>query len=252
MRTTAGMLIDQLRHRSSGAAGYAIAPAFLLLAGFMLLGPDLLNLPHAEPVAVSRADISSAPLRTLNVGEPMIRRGPYDLRCNECHSLLPPRNDAPRQLMQHRDIHLDHGMNDRCFNCHDHTDRDRLLLQDGSRITFAESARLCARCHGTVYRDWERGMHGRTEGSWDSSRPEHRRLLCVECHDPHAPAITDMTLLPGPNTMRMTKPGHDAHGGDEAQYGGGKRNPLRQWAIGNHDSAAEPGEHEDPLSEADH
>jgi hypothetical protein len=210
----------------SGLAGYAIGPAFLLLAGYFALGPRMLDIPQTEAANVSREQVRSDPLRSLPRHPPAILRGGYELNCMECHRLFASPAETPLSgLLAHQDVVLDHGMNDRCLNCHDRFNRDKLVLPGGRLIQFDESPRLCATCHGTVYRDWERGMHGRTSGSWDESHPGHRRLGCTECHDPHAPAFGQMHLLPGPNTIRMTLPKDH----DDEHHEPRKRNPLRQW-----------------------
>jgi hypothetical protein len=209
-----------------------IGPVFLALAAWFVLWPREASIPHREPINVPASSVSSAPLRQLRTGPPVIRSGGYDLKCMECHRLFSTDGRSPRRLMQHRDIVLDHGLNDRCLNCHDSANRNLLRIADGPTLTFAEAPQLCARCHGTTYRDWEQGMHGRTVGSWDEQREGRRRLMCTECHDPHAPAFGPMTPLPGPNTLRMpAAPSHDATPMN------GKRNPLRQWSSPTGDRA---------------
>ncbi len=121
---------------------------------------------------------------------------------------------------------LDHGLNDRCLNCHDHENRDRLRLHGTKTIGFDDVQELCAKCHGPTFRDWELGIHGRTNGYWDEASGEARKLLCTECHDPHAPAFPDIAPLPGPNTLRMgnTKPSADhSHEEDRGPLARGMR-----------------------------
>jgi hypothetical protein len=150
--------------------------------------------------------------------------------CNACHAIFRPEPGAPPSpraraggdLDYHRDVILSHGMNDRCANCHSASDTERLALRDGTLIPFAETPLLCAQCHGTAYRDWQRGMHGRTMGSWITGSPEQRRLGCNECHDPHSPRYEPYVPLPGPNTLRMGETPH--HDGSHAV----ERNPLRR------------------------
>jgi hypothetical protein len=157
---------------------------------------------------------------------PIVHLGGFDRHCMECHRFFQPERETPRQLVQHVDIVMDHGLNDRCANCHDRVNTNRLALRGEETVSFAESAQLCAKCHGPTYRDWEHGMHGKTTGYWDRSRGEPRRFTCVECHDPHAPAFPTMPPQPGPHTLRMvvTQPDEEAHGSplEEAD-------PLRNW-----------------------
>lgn len=214
------------RHGPADAiVGALIGPVFLGVAIWFLAGGTPADVPVTDPVAVSRADIAW-PLRAVPDDPPTIVVAGFTKKCMECHSLFTSAPDTPLRLSQHRNIVQGHGMNDRCFNCHDNADRNSLVLPDGSTIGFREAPRLCAGCHGLTYRDWQRGMHGRTIGSWDTSRPEHARLTCTRCHDPHAPAFDDMAALPGPDTLRMGEPHEPVHDP------GSKRNPLRQWSGG--------------------
>lgn len=41
---------------------------------------------------------------------------------------------------------------------------------------------MCAKCHGPRYREWQQGAHGRSNGYWDNTRGESRRLGRTECH----------------------------------------------------------------------
>ena len=52
----------------------------------------------------------------------------FDQRCSECHALFESTDQPPANLMRHEDIVLEHGLNDRCLNCHSTKDRDKLVL----------------------------------------------------------------------------------------------------------------------------
>lgn len=65
-----------------------------------------------------------------------------------------------------------------------------------TEIAQADVVQLCAKCHGTIYRDWEAGVHGRQNGYWDAAKGEKTRLRCIQCHDPHSPQFKDMKPLP--------------------------------------------------------
>jgi hypothetical protein len=92
----------------------------------------------------------------------------------------------------------------------------------GECFSFDDVPMLCAGCHGPTYRDWSKGIHGRTNGYWDTGRGVIRRLLCTQCHAPHAPAFAPMSLLPGPHTLRLEPDRRPAH---EEQN---RENPLRR------------------------
>ncbi len=116
--------------------------------------------------------------------------------CTECHSEM-ELNPEPRVLEEmHDDIVLDHGPKDRwCLDCHNPDDRDVLRLLNGRLISFDESYLLCGQCHGTIFRDWRHGIHGRRRGYWNGGKSY---LLCAHCHDPHAPAFHAIEPLPPP------------------------------------------------------
>ena len=96
----------------------------------------------------------------------------------------------------HGDIVFEHDAEHRwCLDCHDVTDRDELRLASGVRVPFTESYRLCGQCHGTQFRDWRTGIHGKRTGYWTGPS---RYLLCVHCHDPHSPRFKPLQPLPPP------------------------------------------------------
>jgi hypothetical protein len=232
----------------SGRGPYIIGAAFLLVAGLMLLAGDP-PLPKPPSVFVDPEDFSDLPMRSAPQHPATILRGGYEMACNECHGLFFSPAETSPWLTQHQHIELDHGLNDRCFNCHDRFNRDMLILPGNVLIPFDESPRLCASCHGPTYRDWELGIHGRTFGSWDTTSGKQRHLACTQCHDPHAPAFGPMTLLPGPNTLRMRTPektAYDDEHKDDKHIPSGKRNPLKHWMknrADQHEAAAAPPDH---------
>lgn len=133
----------------------------------------------------------------------------YSMRnCAECH---PPNDpvkvdydadgnvkmpDAHKGLMS-----MAHGHNNNCFNCHDKGQLDQLHTAEGAKLKFEQATLLCAGCHGTTYRDWMAGAHGRTSGHWDRSAGPYERQDCTACHDPHAPAFTGLIPMPGPHLL---------------------------------------------------
>lgn len=82
-----------------------------------------------------------------------------------------------------------------CGSCHDLYDLDRLRMLDSSQVSFDESFRICAQCHGEQFRDWEAGIHGLQTGSW---RGPQARRSCTFCHDPHVPGTPRVAALPAP------------------------------------------------------
>ncbi len=207
---------------------WAIGPVFFALAAWLVMASPEARIPLEPANPVGKERFAPGARRALTHGEPSFVSGGFVHQCNDCHRHFdsPPALPGERRTMvQHTDVVLNHGMNDRCFNCHDEKDRSRLSLFDGTMLAFDEAPRLCAQCHGTLYRDWQRGMHGKTLGSWDVRSGNQRRLHCNECHDPHSPAYPRYEPLPGPRTLRMGDQSERAHEGD-------RHEPLRRWSSG--------------------
>ncbi|MHC4211014.1 MAG: hypothetical protein ACYTE6_02340 [Planctomycetota bacterium] len=221
--------------RANELVRWTIGPVFGVLAILMFVTRDQMDIPNTERVPVAWETVTTDPLRSPLADPPHIVLAGFELECMECHRMFESLPDTPRWLMQHRHIVFDHGLNDRCLDCHDRDDRNMLGLSSGETIPFADAPRLCAHCHGAAWRDWQRHVHGRTTDYWDETRGPRTRLSCVECHDPHAPAFDQMRPLPGPNTLRMGEPRRDHH---PAAFE--RRNPLRHFNAPRPGPAAEP------------
>lgn len=214
-----------------------IALIWFTLAAWFVWGADssrsavLGEIPRSTQI--DPADIDRDAVRSILPNPPEIMMGGLMQKCSDCHDLFDSGVKSAAEVLQHTDIVHNHGMNDACYNCHSNDDRSKLVLRDGEEIEFVHVERLCSQCHGTVYRDWQVGGHGKTRGSWDSKSGKQWRLTCIQCHDPHAPAFDSMTPLPGPNTWRMGPTG-EPHGHEAMQ-----RNPLERWKKGAQDGHQE-------------
>ena len=125
--------------------------------------------------------------------------------CMECHASIPPNPERRPLEGMHNDIVLHHDEEHRwCLDCHDANDRDHLRLASGTLIPFTESYQLCGQCHGTQYRDWRTGIHGKRTGYWNGAK---RYLLCVHCHNPHSPRFAGLKPLPPPVRPQFLRPG---------------------------------------------
>lgn len=128
--------------------------------------------------------------------------------CMECHAGFPPNPERRSLEGMHGDIVFHHDEKNRwCLDCHDANDRNQLRLASGALIPFTESYRLCGQCHGTQYRDWRSGIHGKRTGYWDGSK---RYLLCVHCHNPHSPRFASLQPLPPPVRPQFLRSDHAA------------------------------------------
>jgi hypothetical protein len=120
--------------------------------------------------------------------------------CRACHG---PEKDFPvnyrrrEDLLVHKNVKLNHGgVRVWCLDCHNSEDRNYLLpLSDGKPIDFEHSYLLCGKCHGTKFRDWRNGIHGRRTGNWNGEKTYYR---CVTCHDPHSPKFKPIEPMPPP------------------------------------------------------
>ncbi|MFH2052145.1 MAG: hypothetical protein ABIK96_06720 [bacterium] len=93
------------------------------------------------------------------------------------------------------------GGNIWCLNCHNDPDRNKLVKLNGETLTFNDSHLLCGECHGSILADWDLGIHGKSTGFWNIDLDEagvSQKKLCVECHNPHAPAFPAVKALPPP------------------------------------------------------
>ena len=116
--------------------------------------------------------------------------------CSACHEGMEV-NTKKRVLKdEHTNIKLHHAESIYwCFDCHNPNNRDKLRLASGELIDFRESYLLCAQCHGTHYRDWKAGIHGKRTGYFDGQKTYY---LCVNCHNPHDPKFKPLKPEPPP------------------------------------------------------
>lgn len=196
----------------SKASGALWVPVVLLaFAAVWAANP----LPFLNPVPAATR-IPSWATDTTPVRQPKLKpnyvAGVFTYRCSDCHRIIPSPAETDRKLTQHKEIQLEHGLNTRCFNCHHRTNRDAFVDDYGNEIPWDQPQLLCAKCHGPVYRDWQHGAHGRTNGYWDTSRGTQTRRKCIECHDPHRPPFQPLVPAPGPHTLRMGPHEFGAHG----------------------------------------
>ncbi len=170
--------------------------------------------PATQPEAGLRSDthLDKTPPRKT-VGLDLVKNG-WTYNCMECHKLFPARWHYDRALNEHKDIKLEHGNNRFCLNCHHPTNHNAFVDYDGAEIAQADVVLLCAKCHGTTYRDWKAGVHGRANGYWNSAMGDRTRLRCIQCHDPHFPKFQAMKPLPP-----LRYPSRAVKGDDEAAAG---------------------------------
>jgi hypothetical protein len=181
--------------------GYALGLVGIAIA--IVAYSQGVELPEVEPVSPLQpkvginadAHLIKTPPRATK-GLDLVKLG-WSYDCMKCHRLLKAKWHYKRPMVEHTNIELQHGNNRFCLNCHHPTNRNVFVDYDGSEISEKDVNLLCARCHGTKYRDWEAGAHGRRNGYWDKSRGPQTSLQCIQCHDPHHPKYKAMQSLPG-------------------------------------------------------
>lgn len=114
--------------------------------------------------------------------------------CTQCHRTLA--DQMPKGVKTHTDLKLQHMEEiQHCRFCHSAQAPNSLVLMDLKPLPVTRSPELCAQCHGPVFNDWNRGIHGKITGGWKGDR---KRLTCVACHDPHHPKFTQMDATATP------------------------------------------------------
>lgn len=126
-----------------------------------------------------------------------------DQHCAFCHNgkMVPfPKDKKPRLIAMHQDIvenslQLMHGRGAFwCLDCHNATNRNKLIDHKGNEISFNQPQKLCGKCHGEVYINWRAGIHGKRIGSWVKGGKK-RWWVCTECHNPHTVQINRFNPL---------------------------------------------------------
>jgi hypothetical protein len=133
--------------------------------------------------------------------------------CRACHGKekdFPVNFKRRESLLVHKNIQLNHGgVRVWCLDCHSPDNRNFLLpLSDGKNIEFDKSYLLCGKCHGTKFRDWRNGIHGKRTGYWDGKKSY---FLCVSCHDPHSPKFKPIQPLAPPKVPWTPKESNAGH-----------------------------------------
>jgi hypothetical protein len=122
----------------------------------------------------------------------------YIFPCSECHDYEETNPNRRVLVDMHDEItaSFSHDNENRwCLDCHDANNRDSLRLASGKLLKFEDSYKLCGQCHGNKLRDWKVGVHGKRTGEWDGQK---EYLLCVHCHNPHAPKFEKLRPEPPP------------------------------------------------------
>ncbi len=118
--------------------------------------------------------------------------------CSDCHADMDDNLHKRKLTEEHVKIsnEFSHAADRQwCFNCHTPKNRDMLHLADGTLIPFTKVELLCGQCHGTIFRDWKAGVHGKRTGQWNGKKVYRH---CTSCHNPHSPKFKKLTPMPPP------------------------------------------------------
>ena len=206
-----GMTRSSSPTQPKGGGVFWVPVVLLVFAAVWAWNPFSFISPVPAATRVPSWATDTTPVRQPKL-KPNYLAGVFTYRCSECHRIIPSPAETERTLTQHKEIQLQHGINTRCFNCHHRTNRDAFVDDYGHEIPWDQPQLVCAKCHGPVYRDWQHGSHGRTNGYWDASRGTQTRRRCIECHDPHQPPFRPLAPAPGPHTLRMGPQDFRTHG----------------------------------------
>lgn len=167
----------------------------LPLLALMTFNAHSETVPSTESEAGELVRVKDAPVPDFFVLPPPFSDDIFP--CSDCHE--DQDTNPNRRVLEefHEDIELkNHDEKNRwCLDCHNPDDRDVLRLASGRLISFEESYYLCGQCHGTIFRDWKAGIHGKRTGEWNGKKTYR---LCVHCHNPHQPRYRPITPKPPP------------------------------------------------------
>ncbi len=177
---------------------WAVVIVFLSLSLCFIF--DLWGKPRVikENPLVAEKFIANDTVRDPLLTVPKLQQAGFSYECNSCHRHMSPSMEPKTRMTTHQNIRLDHGINNRCYNCHHPSKQEAFIHHSGAEIPFAKTELLCQKCHGPKYRDWAIGVHGRPAGYWDKTRGESTKVTCTACHDPHSPKFKPMEPAPAP------------------------------------------------------
>ena len=170
----------------------------VLLLAIMLWLPFRAEASDPSPAAIPGTEVPAQQdegIPDYFVPPPPFSEGIFP--CSQCHAGMPVNRERRVLEYYHTDIELrNHAEEQRwCLDCHNPDNRDKLRLASGQLVSFEESYYLCGQCHGTIFRDWKAGVHGKRTGEWNGKKVYR---LCVHCHNPHQPRFKPLAPKPPP------------------------------------------------------
>ena len=171
--------------------------AVALAVSFLTLSTQALSSESHKAEKPKTSEIPNYDTPKYFVPPPPFSEGIFP--CSDCHEDMDV--NPERRMLEDEHVEIsemfNHASDQRwCLDCHNPDNRDVLRLANGDLISFEESYYLCGQCHGTIFRDWKAGIHGKRTGEWNGKK-QYR--LCVHCHNPHSPKFKPIKPLPPPN-----------------------------------------------------
>jgi len=172
---------------------------FALMVSFLSLSSHAISSDLPEPP--QKHDTAKTP-KNYETPEYFVPPPPFSediFPCSDCHEDMEVNHLRRKLEDEHVEISemFNHASDQRwCLDCHNPDNRDVLRLANGDLVSFEESYNLCGQCHGTIFRDWKAGIHGKRTGEWNGKK-QYR--LCVHCHNPHSPKFKPLKPMPPPD-----------------------------------------------------
>ncbi len=174
-----------------------VVPVCVVLGALFIAEAVTFDKPPPDPPSLNPAWYTPETARGK-----LLEDKPIVGNCFICHALwvpAPTSVETSNPRFAHANIVLNHGGNDRCYNCHQIVDRNMYAANNGGDIMSQTPEELCSRCHGLIYNDWKIGTHGKWTGMFQPQKLNDRKsYTCTECHDPHNPVFRYNTSAPPP------------------------------------------------------
>ena len=173
--------------------------AVVLAVSFLSLSSHAISSDSPKP---SKANVASETPENYDTPKYFVPPPPFSediFPCSDCHEDMDV--NPERRMLEDEHVEISESFNHAseqrwCLDCHNPDNRDVLRLANGDLVSFEESYNLCGQCHGTIFRDWKAGIHGKRTGEWNGKK-QYR--LCVHCHNPHNPKFKPLKPMPPPD-----------------------------------------------------
>lgn len=167
-----------------------------------------------HPITGEPIDPSSGIFRDPKTGEIVdefeliIRFSESRNGCVNCHY----NKEETEQLVLEWDKSIHSKKQVNCTKCHGGNENSRNVKQakgEGTKYKLIGKSLLdvkdeelskkafeyCGQCHGTIFRDWTAGIHGKRTGFWNGKK---EYWVCIKCHSAHDTKFKSLKPKPPP------------------------------------------------------